>query len=54
MGTSILVTMIMEVSVTAAYFPTLSAVFIFEMLLKWILMSALFILGVFSYMKQRV
>ncbi len=50
----ILVTIIAEVSVTAVYFSTLSAAFASEMIFEWIIMSALLILGVFSYMKQRV
>jgi hypothetical protein len=49
----ILVTIIMEVSVTAVYLASFSAAVVSEMIFENIVMSVLFALGVFSYLKQR-
>jgi hypothetical protein len=49
----ILVTIIMEVSVTVVYLASFSAAVVSEMIFENIVMSVLFVLGVFSYLKQR-
>jgi hypothetical protein len=49
----ILVTIIMELSVTAVYLASFSAAAVSEIIFENILMSVLFLLGVFSYLKQR-
>ena len=47
------INIIMEVSVTAIYAPTLSIELISQIIMDIILMSILLVLGVYSYIKQR-
>jgi len=47
------INLIMEISVTAIYFPTLSIQLLFQAIMDVILMSILLALGVYSYIKQR-
>ena len=47
------INIIMEVSVTAIYAPTLSIELISQIIMDIILMSILLVLGIYSYIKQR-
>jgi hypothetical protein len=47
------INIIMEVSVTAIYAPTLSNELISQLIMDVIIMSVLLVLGIYSYMKQR-
>ena len=47
------INLIMEVSVTAIFLPTLSNELVSQIIMDVILMSVLLVLGVYSYIKQR-
>ena len=47
------INIILEVSLTAIYFPTLSIELISQIIMDVILMSSLLVLGIYSYIKQR-
>jgi len=47
------INIILEVSMTAIYFPTLSIELVSQIVMDVILMSSLLVLGIYSYVKQK-